>query len=237
MILVLILSLLSKGVFAQDPVLFEPDIWTLHYIVFDGVQTDVIQPSPQDPQYDPGIHFEDNAGESATIIAFIYFNLFQSLIEFDTTENYFTTIDPMLTLGECEAYCEYEAIYLENFLLRDALGHTYQYEIIDEGGGNKLLILTDEEGNIAVHGNYSLDVEKNEVAFFVLAPTMVDDYLEIYPKEKAVDKISIYSLEGRIIYDQAPENNRIELRDVQQGVYFIELVSGRKKSVQRIVKL
>lgn len=62
----------------------------------------------------------------------------------------------------------------------------------------------------------------------------IDDFIEINAPIK-IDKVEIYNLLGTMVVAQESDANRIDVANLQSGVYLISLYSGEEKIVRKII--
>jgi hypothetical protein len=158
--------------------------WYLQYVTFDN-ETYYMPGSPPggEPFYFPHIEF------SATeMYAIVTFNYCLGDVVYDSNEAEFTTIDPILTLGDCESLCELEGFYLGAFLFKDGNSTTFNYEFITDPDGNYLLHITDSDANIAVFWDqaHSLSVDDLSNTTFSLYPNPASEIIYLSSNNQPV---------------------------------------------------
>lgn len=204
-------------------------MWTLHYMVIDGNTINVTQPHPSNPSYHPGIQFvESQPGyydfyATAGDINYAFNSSASLIINPDT----FVIQFPSVTLGSCFSYCTLESQYLGIIILGNSSPpRTFDYEIIDEGNGNKTLIIDTPEGNRAVHGNYVLSLKKFRKKNIVMYPNPVKKKLLFDFKGFSVEKIEVLSVVGSTILETkiSHQDNSLDVSFLSPGVYFIRTV-------------
>ncbi len=84
-----------------------------------------------------------------------------------------------------------------------------------------------------VGNNCPLGIETNDAADFYFQ-NPVSDNLKITSKSE-IDSIEIYNLLGKIILIKNHENS-IDVSNLPKGMYFININSGNKKSIKKIIK-
>ena len=62
----------------------------------------------------------------------------------------------------------------------------------------------------------------------------IDDFIEINSPIK-IDKVEIYNLLGTMVVAQELDTNRIDVTNLQSGVFLISLYSGEEKIVRKII--
>ena len=70
---------------------------------------------------------------------------------------------------------------------------------------------------------------------FELYPNPIDDYLYITTEEN-INKIEIYNIMGVMILEKDSTSNKIDLSDLNNGIYFIKIKTDKGTIVKRIVK-
>ena len=86
--------------------------------------------------------------------------------------------------------------------------------------------------------NAALSTDENEMSTFKLYPNPVSNVLTIENNEP-FDSIKIYDINGRILKTISSSNEKqlpIDVNDLTQGMYFIEIQSGSKKHNQKFIK-
>lgn len=228
--------------FAQDDLIAGGTTWTLHSMVIDGNTINVTQPHPGNPNYHPGIqfvestpnHYDFSASAGDINVAF------NSEISLSFGSGTFTVQNPSVTLGSCFLHCTLETQYLGTIILgNSAPPRIFNYEIIDEGNGNKTLIIDTPEGNRAVHGNYILSVKQFQEKKIVMYPNPVKKKLYFDFKGISVKKMNVFSVVGTSIFETKISNqeNSLDLSFLSPGVYFIKTAyRNGDTSVSRFIK-
>jgi uncharacterized repeat protein (TIGR01451 family) len=86
--------------------------------------------------------------------------------------------------------------------------------------------------------NPALSTDENKMSTFKLYPNPVSNVLTIENNEP-FDSIKIYDINGRILKTISSSNEKqlpIDVNDLTQGMYFIEIQSGSKKHNQKFIK-
>ncbi|QHI36331.1 hypothetical protein IMCC3317_16930 [Kordia antarctica] len=228
--------------FAQQDLIGGGNMWTLHYMVIDGNTINVTQPHPSNQGYHPGIQFVESSPNNYDFYANggdinYAFNSSSSLtINPDT----FIVQDLAVSLGLCFFYCTLEAQYLDTIIVGNYNSpRTFDYEIIDEGNGNKTLIIDTPEGNRAVHGNYILSLEKFRKKSIVMYPNPVKKKLYFNFKGFSVEKIEILSLVGSTIFETkiSHQENSLDVSFLSPGIYFIKTIyKDGDTHISRLIK-
>jgi hypothetical protein len=197
--------------------LFDTD-WILHYMVIDNETINITF-----PPY-PFIVFNDNTtgyDVFATVNGFNYYAEFAPPSIFN--EDNIIVHEGSVTLGDCEPDCELESQYFGAILL--GFERMFEYEIINESNGNKILILTTPEGNTAVHGNYYLSSNEFEKNYIKLYPNPTSHVLYFDFKEMVVEQINVFSLLGANVFQTRDlnQNSSIDVSFLKNGFYFAQI--------------
>ncbi len=220
--------------------------WILHYMEVDGVISNVPQPDPSDPSYNPGIDFFDNGTGDITVTAGLTFNNYFSDGPLFFDSNTFMVEAGSVTLGECDFLCDLEVLYLSVILLGDASARTFEYEILTNGD-EKTLIITSPEGHKAVFGNFVLSTLNYDITdAFKAYPNPVKDEFIIQSERNIANNnvsLSIRDINGRTISTISKFNSsedsklRIDTSHLQAGVYVYTLESEKRTlKIGRLIK-
>ena len=231
----LVLMLYNQAL-AQQELIGEQ--WKLHYMIIDGITIDVPQPHPGNFEYSPGIEFYGSSPSDYDVFASIYFNYyFDSEPPTDINANTFTVQAPSVTLGDCEPYCDLEFQYFGQILFGDG-PRTFSYEIINESSSDKTMTITTPEGNIAVHGNRILSVNKFDKDLNInVYPNPVKNILNITSKNFSIESFYVYSLLGELIMEQKyNKSHSIDVSSLSEGIYIIEVRSINGINIQKFIK-
>lgn len=82
------------------------------------------------------------------------------------------------------------------------------------------------------------DLGEQEELSFALFPNPAEDELHILTATSSVHQVIISDLSGKVVTRQSPTQNTINLRDMQAGIYLvqIEMEDGTVSAAQRLVK-
>ncbi len=213
--------------FAQQDLIAGGNIWTLHSMVINGNTINVTQPHPSNPSYHPGIQFIESSPNYYDFYATAgdVNGAFNSLASITINPDTFIVQSPGVTLGSCFSQCLLESQYLGTIIFGNSSPpRTFNYEIIDEGNGNKTLIIDTPEGNRAVHGNYILSLKKFDKKSIVMYPNPVKKKLYFDFKGFSVDKIEVLSLIGSSLFETKISNQdtSLDVSFLSPGMYVIK---------------
>ena len=207
-------------------------------MVIDGVTIDVPQPGPPNIFYHPKIEFfESSFGYEAYASIHPDTNYFRDweppmTIDFNT----FTFQSAGSTLGDCIPYCDLESDYFG--IILGSGTRTFDYEITTATNGDRTLIITNSEGNIAVHGDFVLSIGEFQQNHFSIFPNPVDNSLQLVLEELPISKILIFSIEGKKVSEiHFLEGKTLDVSFLRSGLYFIEITDyDNRRYVQKFIK-
>ena len=70
----------------------------------------------------------------------------------------------------------------------------------------------------------------------IIFPSPVTDTLFITSEGITVEKIIVYSISGKQVIEASANENSIDVSNLSEGLYFIEIFSSERKSVQKFIK-
>ncbi|WP_299675798.1 T9SS type A sorting domain-containing protein [uncultured Dokdonia sp.] len=223
--IVSIFFMISQGIFAQDPLLFE-GIWKLESLVIDGEE---FFPPFNDEVHTVGLTFEDEEG--ADVFNSWVCNSFFASINFEEGGNesdfsFSFTEDYAITLLECDLAenTTFENQYFNFYLntIQDPFG--YYIEIPEE---TVTLVVIASNGDIAVYTNDSLSLSENTLLSFSIYPNPVQDRLFIQTENSLEDfTVTVFDMLGRTLITtskEALETSPIDVQDWKSGIYFLRM--------------
>ena len=155
------------------------------------------------------------------------------IVNYDDTNNTFILPDLTQTLGGC-TQGENGVIQLAYFsFYYDNLNIPLVFQITKLSGVYVLEVIA-PNGDIASYQEDLLGIKKVQVTTFTLYPNPVTNNVTI-KTEEAIELINIYSVTGKKIATYSTTSINTSL--LMSGIYFIEVHSNGKKSVQKFVKL
>ncbi len=231
-IIIFVSLFISSQSFAQDPEIF--DTWYLHNLIIDG----------QD-------HIPNNLGQN---LECYFYDFDPSWNEFIfhfpnqySLESFQVTYDPMnpefimvdlggLAMGICfdQACFDFFAIYSPFYFDYTNTVMTYQIDINTDG--TKALIITNIDGDQAIYNTMVLGTQDFSKANFKLFPNPVSSQLFITSESATIEKIKVYSISGKQVIEASANINSIDVSNLSEGLYFIEISSSEGKSVQKFIK-
>jgi hypothetical protein len=211
--------------FAQDP---DPNLFRTWYLY-------EIQASDLDDLYivadiDPPIY------PSITILETLEFNGEGACNTFIGTFSH----EPFYNLESTEFTSTNDdcGIQIHNSFESSYYGYLYYfwYDITPDGNGLSLTTNNPIFG-YAIFKDYPLSINGNNYQKKIsLFPNPVTDQLFITSESATIEKITVYSMSGTPVINDSDNKNSIDVSNLSEGLYFIEISSSEGKSVQKFVK-
>ena len=230
--ILLIVSLVSTISIAQGPVL--EGTWYLHSYEYD--LGDFVEIKDITPHITPTIVFDE------------FYN-FQGIVcneyggEFTYNEiddNFTLTFFDICLCGTCnnppQSHIDVENDYFDFF---GTFPHTFEYDLFTETAtGQEVLQLEPAPGFIITYRDVSpfLAVPENSLLNVAVFPNPTENILTIQSKKNPIEKAIIYSITGKPVKEIVAVENKIDLSTLTEGVYFIEIISGKNRSIQKLIK-
>lgn len=232
--------------------LLSVDSWYLHYLVIDG-DTIYNNITPDDLMGQPltlvNIHrleiFEIDTAPNYVLdiggIPIDYVTSYSGVVDID--ENTIFCEFLVLSLaGVCEGSTTTCSVQNSHFRFYvgngDAYNVTLQYEITYNENNVKILTITLDSGDIAVYsGDALLSLADDDLTSFRLMSNLVSDFLNLETTYALPVAYRIYSISGsKVLELSASTNKTIDVSSLQKGLYFLEIISDRRKSVFEFIK-
>jgi len=228
---ILFIALYSSVSFCQSSELFD-ETWHLEKLVKDGV--DAFPPSSVTVPY-VTLTFYDETSLSISVC-----NTGYGLIEFSEEDTF--TIDGgnfavtlMLCQNPSDQYFEY--LYLFDYFMYNAVGE-FSYSITTMNDGLKQLILTNEDGDLAVYYNQNLSnftFKKKNWSFY---PNPARDIM--YLKNENIEEVNIeiYDMVGKLCISKKllTNNTSINTDVLLKGIYLIKIFNENGNSQTNLSK-
>jgi hypothetical protein len=226
-LLLLVYVLVSINSFAQDPNLFRT--WHLYELaVNSGPSTYVNNIQPTINPFltiNSDLSFEGYEACNGFIGQYIYNSTEETLMT--------TSFDATLAL------CNYlEHVIFENMFFSYLAPSSPQHitlsidPVTDEGE----LLLEFAPGFYARYGTSALAISENELQSINIYPNPVADRLFISSENLQIETIAIINLQGRQVFSEKNETESIDVSNLSEGLYFIEISSSEGKSIQKFIK-
>lgn len=228
--LILILILLSSfhSIGQADPELFRT--WHLNYLLATDMATPYEIAEINPPIYPFIIISEHTDPEILEINGQGACNTFEGTYTYIASNNEFYSIDFNNTKEDCgvQIYNSFES----DFFIFIKGGW---YEITTDNQGKTLTISNPLMG-YAILKDYPLSVTKNEKLEVRIFPNPVSEKLYITSKNDAILKVSLYSINGQLIFSKNQNLESIDVSALSKGIYFIEVISCEGVKIQKLVK-
>ncbi len=91
-------------------------------------------------------------------------------------------------------------------------------------------------GHELVYSTEQLSVQENTSADFKIYPNPVSDQLFISSENLQVENIRIYEISGKQVLNIERSETSIDVSQLTEGIYFIEVTSQEGTSSQRFIK-
>lgn len=211
--------------FAQDPELFKT--WYLRE-VFSDVSTILVQNIS--PPINPTLTISETlsfSGEAAC-------NTFSGTMSYNSATSRLETLTFQSTNNTCtdQAHVNFET---EFFMFFD-VGKPFQAFVSNETNGQQTLATIGPWYPHLVLKNYELDVAEYNKLNIAIYPNPVAETLFITSEGNTIENIKIYSIGGTQAIEVSANVNSIDVSNLSEGLYFIEISSLEGKSVQKFVK-
>lgn len=224
--IVFILSLMvfSLHAKAQNPDIF--NTWYLYQLEGDlsGVLWDVevVQPNVQ-----PYLIIHDDL----TFEGVAACNSFSGTMSYDSDDYALLNSSYNSTDNECDLQSENE--FESNYSYY--VSANTQYITLNTYSNYQELRLENSPGFVSVYRNARLSISESEKAEdFIMYPNPVKDKLHLkYTNINTLKTLSIYDFSGRLVSKVESVSSTIDVSELSQGIYFIELVYKNKKTIKK----
>ena len=210
--------------FAQDPDLFRT--WYLYEI--QGSDLDPLFVVVDiDPPIQPWITILETLefnGEGAC-------NTFIGTYSYDSQYDEFTSNDLTETGNDCN-------IPVHNSFENTYFGFMHQIMPVISTDSNGLTLRIDTPiFGYAIFKDYPLSINDNAFENNITTyPNPVSNQLFISAENLQVEKISIYSMNGKEVLSTKTKEKSIDVSNLSEGLYFIEVISPEGRNVQKFIK-
>ena len=213
--------------FAQnpDPELFKT--WYLSEIVSDFNSWLVADVSPR---IDPTLTFTETLtfyGEAAC-------NSYSGTLSYDSSSNWFEVISFERSFNTCniQAHTDFEINFFEFFWV----GKAFNPGVSNETNGMQTLYTLSPWYPVFVLKNNPLSVSENNKLKATIYPNPVSEELFIASEGITIEKIKIYSISGSQIIEASLNLNSIDVSNLSEGLYFLQIFSSEGNRVQKFIK-
>ena len=160
-------------------------------------------------------------------------NGFGGSFEYDATNETLTTLNFYATLLICDEESienEYINFFADEMPISYSLRNDFEWnkELVLEHPTLDYLLIFNEIPLLS-----SPDFTISDITVY---PNPVSDRLYISSENSVIEKIIVYSINGKILIEKIVETNSIDVSGLSKGIYFIGLISSEGKSIQKFIK-
>ena len=160
-------------------------------------------------------------------------NGFGGSFEYDATNETLTTLNFYATLLICDEESienEYFNFFADEMPISYSLRNDFEWnkELVLEHPTLDYLLIFNEIPLLS-----SPDFTISDITVY---PNPVSDRLYISSENSVIEKIIVYSINGKILIEKIVETNSIDVSGLSKGIYFIGLISSEGKSIQKFIK-
>ena len=160
-------------------------------------------------------------------------NGFGGSFEYDATNETLTTLNFYATLLICDEESienEYINFFADEMPISYSLRNDFEWnkELVLEHPKLDYLLIFNEIPLLS-----SPDFTISDITVY---PNPVSDRLYISSENSVIEKIIVYSINGKILIEKIVETNSIDVSGLSKGIYFIGLISSEGKSIQKFIK-
>lgn len=220
------LLLLSKS-FAQNPDLSRT--WYLTSYSYGLGETYFVE--DVQPHISPYITIDEFLGFIGEAACSFYIGEFS----YNTNQNLLIldNFDSTLTLCDFQSHNDFENDYFGYFVA----SQSYTYEIYtDTATNDSYLTISVAPGFDLVYQDFPLSVLENVAVEFKIFPNPVSETLFIKSKIETIEKLNVYSINGRLMFSKNNNPASIDVSLLSNGIYFLEIISEKGKSIQKFIK-
>ncbi len=211
--------------FAQDPELYKT--WYLRE-VFSDLSTIVVQDIS--PPINPTLTISETLSFSGVAAC----NSFSGTMTYDINTNRLEMLSFESTNNNCTDQAH--EIFESEFFMFFEVGKSFQAFVSNETNGQQTLATIGPWYPHLVLKNYMLDIAEKLKLKIAMYPNPVSEKLFIASEGIAIEKIKVYSVGGKQVIETSVSENCIDVSNLSEGLYFIEISSLEGKSVQKFIK-
>ena len=228
--ILLFFSIVSSTIsVAQDPELVDIQ-WYLDKLVISGEEN---FPPVNEELLNVPLFFEDN-GFGPDFVSNVCDQLYGESLTFETGSFSIETL--IQSLGGCFNIDNkpFQSLYFQ-FYFANSMTNPYSYEITNDGNGGKSMTITNINGDVAYYQNSVLAIPNKEVYKVALYPIPTSEVVNI-ESEKTIDKVQISSVSGSLVASLKNPSKAINVSYLPSGIYFVEIIAGDQRSIQKLIK-
>lgn len=213
--------------FAQDPDLYQT--WYLTSYQYD--LGPIFYVNDVQPYISPTITIDQNLDYTGIAACNNYLGNFS----YDAPNDLLTIESFDATLSLCNEQ-DHDAFEVDYFGYLGNFPAPVMYYLSSDTSGNMFLSLEFNPGYILNYQNFQLSISEQNQIQFSIYPNPVSDQLFISSENLQIEKISIYSMSGKQVLETELEEESVDVSNLSEGLYFIEITSKEGKSQQKFIK-
>lgn len=223
LLLVFLLSFFSFNGAAQDP---DPELFRTWHLYF--IQATDLDPEFNISEINPPIHPFITILEDLSFTGGGACNTFNGVYDF--YGNNMNAITFNETTDDCgvQVHNSFESSYF-GFM------HFIWYYISQDSDGLTLYLDSPLMG-YAIFKEYPLSVNDHVSKRVKIYPNPVLNTLYISSEKNDIERLNIYSISGQKVLEQHIISNTIDVSNLSNGMYFIEITSSEGKTVKKFIK-
>ncbi|HET8810524.1 MAG TPA: T9SS type A sorting domain-containing protein [Flavobacteriaceae bacterium] len=216
---------------AQNPELFN-HTWYLQKMVVNA--TDHFPPSNSEVQY-VDLNFYD-VGNNTFDFETTVCNSGGGGLIFDNGQSSFNFTSFAVSLETCQisGNNDFEQFYFFDFY-KNHENDPFSYGINTENNGSKTLTITNIVGDQAIYNNVLLSTNQLENRSFAVFPNPVKNVLSV-ESNSVIERIVIYDIAGKKALSFVKKSASYDISALQNGIYFLEIVSDQGSVFKKILK-
>jgi len=163
-------------------------------------------------------------------------NSYTGNFSYDATNDLLITEDFDSTLGLCDyqSHHDFESDYFSYFF--NFIMDPVHYLIIYGDSGEEYLSLDFDNGYVLNYRNFPLAISDQNITQFKIYPNPLTNTLFINSENTQIEKIKVFSINGQQLIEVSRNANSIDVSNLSEGLYFLEIFSSEGKSVQKFIK-
>ena len=213
--------------FAQDPDLYQT--WYLTSYEYD--LGPIFYVNDIQPHISPLIIIEPNLDYSGYAACNGYFGNFSYDSPNDRLILEFFTVT--LNICQYQTHRLFELDYFNYFWFYPAPVHYY---LSSDTSGNMFLSLEFNPGFILNYQNFPLSISEQNLVQFNIYPNPASSKLFISSENTQIENFRVYSISGKQVFEFSNFEDSIDVSNLSEGLYFLEINTSEGKSVQKFIK-
>ena len=195
--------------------------WYLDKVILNGVNYDYYLAPYKTEEGATNFYNDDIHPDFQTTLC----NTMQAEVSYDS-DNSFTFTSGNLTLDDCifpdtGEYYNLDSYYYQSFFKFGFFPKSYTYEIEDFGNNNKVLTLTNEDGNKAIYNSGILGASDVSGALQAkIYPNPATDVINI-ASDKKIANVSVFDASGKVV--KTTTETAVNIQNLAKGSYVVSI--------------